>query len=329
MSSKFVDTNIKKLYPEIPVGRAKNIQGQKFGKLSALYRTENKGKITMWVTQCDCGNIITISASNLQHQKIKSCGCLKLEKANDLLGKTFDRLTVIEKTTKRAKNRQVVWKCKCECGNVCEVRGDSLTRGLTQSCGCLQKEKAQQTGKQCAIDISNQKFGLLTALSPTEQRDYGAVVWKCRCDCGNIVYVGVSRLTSGNKISCGCVKMSSGELIISNLLKENNIKFETQKTFEDCRFADSKSLARFDFYVEQQYIIEYDGKQHFSYSDHGWYTKEKYEKITEHDKYKENWCKNKNIPLIRIPYTHQNITIKDLRLDTSQFLTKNKKGSGL
>lgn len=325
MGSKFVVQNIKKSYPEIPLGRAKNIQGQKFGKLLALYRTKNKGKITMWVAQCECGNIITVSSSNLQQQKTKSCGCLKLEKANDLIGKTFGRLTVIEKTEKRTKSRQIIWKCKCECGSECEIRGDSLIRGLTQSCGCLQREKAKKIGEQCAIDISNQKFGFLTALSPTEQRDYGTVVWKCQCDCGNIDYVGAGRLISGNKVSCGCAKLSSGELIISNLLKENNIEFEMQKIFDDCRFIDSKLPARFDFYINQQYIIEYDGKQHFSFSEHGWYTEDKYKKIVEHDKYKEKWCQSKNIPLIRIPYTHQNITIKDLLLDTSQFLVKTKR----
>ena len=320
MGSKITIENVKEFYPEIPLGKAKNIKGQKFGKLLTLYRRKNNGKTTMWVAKCDCGNIIVVSSSNLQQQKTKSCGCLRTEKANDLIGKRFGRLTVVEKTKKRTKQRSIIWKCICECGNECEIRGDSLIAGLSQSCGCLQKEKAKEIGKQSAIDITNQRFGFLTALEATEKRDSSTVVWKCQCDCGNITYVGASRLLSGNKISCGCANMSNGELIISNLLTKNNIKFETQKTFDDCRFVDSKLPARFDFYVNQQYIIEYDGKQHFSFSNYGWYTKDKYKKIIEHDRYKEQWCQNKNIPLIRIPYTHQNIQIEDLLLDTSQFL---------
>lgn len=328
MGSKITIENMKNFYPEIPLGKAKNIKGQKFGKLLVLYRTKNNNnnkKATMWVAQCECGNIITVLGSNLQQKKTKSCGCLRTEKANDLIGKRFGRLIVIEKTNKRSKDRGIIWKCKCDCGNECEIRGDSLLSGLTKSCGCLQKEYAKVIGKQSAIDISNKKFGFLTALHPTKKRDNGCVVWKCKCDCGNIVYIRSSSLVGGNTISCGCANLSNGELIISNLLKENNIYFETQKIFDDCRFTDSKLPARFDFYVNQEYIIEYDGKQHFSFSNYGWYTKDKYKKIVEHDRYKDQWCQKKGIPLIRIPYTHKKIQIEDLLLNTSQFLVTTKK----
>ena len=46
-------------------------------------------------------------------------------------------------------------------------------------------------------------------------------------------------------------------------------------------------------------------------------------KIHEHDSYKNNWCKENNIPIIRIPYTYQEkITIEDLLLESSNFLLK-------
>lgn len=48
-----------------------------------------------------------------------------------------------------------------------------------------------------------------------------------------------------------------------------------------------------------------------------------YKKIHEHDSYKNNWCKENNIPIIRIPYTYQEkITIEDLLLESSNFLLK-------
>ena len=38
---------------------------------------------------------------------------------------------------------------------------------------------------------------------------------------------------------------------------------------------------------------------------------------------KNNWCKENNIPIIRIPYTYQEkITIEDLLLESSNFLLK-------
>ena len=62
------------------------------------------------------------------------------------------------------------------------------------------------------------------------------------------------------------MNMSIGEDIIINILKENNIPFVTQKTFENCRFPYSNRKARFDFYIDNKYLIEYDGEQHFRIS---------------------------------------------------------------
>jgi hypothetical protein len=58
----------------------------------------------------------------------------------DLTGQKFGRLTVIEKTGKRAGNRSIIWKCRCDCGNIVEVIRDDLLNGSTKSCGCLKKE---------------------------------------------------------------------------------------------------------------------------------------------------------------------------------------------
>lgn len=40
----------------------------------------------------------------------------------------------------------------------------------------------------------------------------------------------------------------------------------------------------------------------------------------QRDKIKNEFCKNNNIPIIRIPYTYKNITLKDLQPETSEML---------
>lgn len=40
------------------------------------------------------------------------------------------------KKQKKRKNGCIVWKCRCDCGNIVEVRGTSLKNGNTKSCGC-------------------------------------------------------------------------------------------------------------------------------------------------------------------------------------------------
>lgn len=56
-------------------------------------------------------------------------------KMKDLTGQKFKRLTVICEHG-RDKWGQVVWMCKCECGNISYVCGSSLRNGITKSCGC-------------------------------------------------------------------------------------------------------------------------------------------------------------------------------------------------
>ena len=54
---------------------------------------------------------------------------------------------------------------------------------------------------------------------------------------------------------------SKGEKIIRDILLKNNIDFEEQKTFETCRFLNTKAKARFDFYLpNDNLLIEYDGE---------------------------------------------------------------------
>lgn len=58
-------------------------------------------------------------------------------------GDKFGRLTVVEVKTKRYYAKKHTYPfalVECECGVVKEVRRESLSRGLTQSCGCLHKE---------------------------------------------------------------------------------------------------------------------------------------------------------------------------------------------
>jgi len=77
----------------------------------------------------------------------------------------------------------------------------------------------------------------------------------------------------------------------------------------------------FDFYVDNKYIIEYDGETHYKYNLHGWHNQEQLKAQQERDMIKNQWCKENNIPLIRIPYTHyENLCIDDLKIETSEFI---------
>ena len=63
--------------------RAKDLTGQRFGRLVAL---EPIGKDRwghfFWQCQCDCGSLCTVISSNLQSGHAQSCGCLCRERVS-------------------------------------------------------------------------------------------------------------------------------------------------------------------------------------------------------------------------------------------------------
>lgn len=232
----------------------------------------------------------------------------------NIIGCRFGRLVALKPTSQRDCNRSVIWECQCDCGKVAYVSGRNLRNGTTKSCGCLQKELTINRNKNSIVDLTNQKFGKLLVIEKTENRHQEHVIWKCRCDCGNICFVSSQYLRSGETASCGCMR-SKGEEKIINLLEEYDIKYVPQKFFDNCRFLDTNALARFDFYlVDYNTLVEYDGEQHFYYQNgSGWNNKENFEKTKSHDCFKNKWCKENGIKLVRIPYTqYESLTIEDL-----------------
>ena len=102
--------------------------------------------------------------------------------------------------------------------------------------------------------------------------------------------------------------ISKGETKIEKWLIQNNIKYKTQYTFEDCKH--DKKL-KFDFAIlnndnNVKMLIEFDGKQHFGvglFSDDTEKMLEQYSKIKQSDETKNTYCFRKCIPLLRIPYS--------------------------
>lgn len=109
--------------------------------------------------------------------------------------------------------------------------------------------------------------------------------------------------------------ISKGEDLIDYLLQESGFVYERQKTFEDCINPKTGYKLRFDFYLpDYNACIEYDGEQHFKYKNNGWNNEENFKKTTERDGIKTKYCKEKNIKLIRIPYTDYDKITKDYLL---------------
>lgn len=114
----------------------------------------------------------------------------------NLVGQTFNRLTVIRWDHKKGHN---FWLCLCACGNEVVVEQSKLKSGHTKSCGCIKKERL--------IDITGQQFGLWAVVSFSHSAKTGGKqrpYWNCKCACENEGIVRGDILKDGGSKSCGC-----------------------------------------------------------------------------------------------------------------------------
>ena len=133
-----------------------------------------------------------------------------MAKFQDLSGQKFNRLTVIRRD--ESVLNKVSWICKCECGNEISVTTSHLKCGHTQSCGCLQKEKAREAN---FLDLTGQRFGRLTVIKEADKyispQGLKFVQWLCKCDCGNDTIVLATNLKKGTTKSCGCYSIEQAK----------------------------------------------------------------------------------------------------------------------
>ena len=113
----------------------------------------------------------------------------------NVLGKKFGKLMVIEQ-------QKIVCKCKCDCGNIVNVRLYDLKRGHTRSCGCFRKT----IGFNNLKDLTDQRFGRLLVIKRVENKKSRMAYWLCKCDCGKTTIVRGGHLTTGKIQSCGCLR---------------------------------------------------------------------------------------------------------------------------
>lgn len=275
-----------------------DITNQKFNKLTALsYLSNNK-----WQCRCDCGNSVEVSYADLKNNRVKTCG-----NCNTYVNSIINNWLVLEQTQKMLYN-SYIYKVKCmTCGNIEEKTLSALNNLKGAYC-----EKCHEE------NLIGQKFGNLTVIEKNKNQKRS---WICKCECGKIIPVLNYNLKNGNTSSCGCQKQSKGETNIEDFLQKHKIVYEKQKTFESCRFPSTNALAKFDFYLpDYNLLIEYDGEQHFKeieiFSD-------SLNDIKIRDNFKNKWCQQHQIPIIRIPYYEirqiENILTKHLLNQKGEF----------
>ena len=300
--------------------KRKDLTGQKFRHLTVIEMLYgyNGDRHTHCRCICDCGNEHIISADHLQKRKNPSCGCMSnyyrtINNRSNEIGNKYNRLTIIDIDYSIKPSIAV---CECDCGEIISVNKADVISGHTQSCGCLQSERTSQTNEKDFTDVISDAGVVLKRAA--YKNSHGVWMWYCKCTiCGNEFVALPAKVMENHTTSCGCQISSSKERIIESYLKELKVAYERQKRFEDCKYRYSLP---FDFVIYNddttiRCLIEYDGMQHFKPIEY-FGGQESFEKTQIRDSIKNEYCKNKNIKLIRVNYLNTDDEIKEIITNT-------------
>lgn len=284
--------------------------GKRYGKLVVIdvdYGVQvGKKKRTFCKCLCDCGGIAEhVVVDLLSSGRKTSCGCDTVQRRTesqrkDLTGQRFGRLVVEEMLWVKPHTK---CRCKCDCGNETVVINTGLTSGKTQSCGCYQSDRASESNTK---DFTGQISDTGVKFIKRHKKDsHGVWIWECECPiCHKHFYDTPAKVYASKISSCGCGRQSWGERYVELCLKELNANYQCQFSIADCK---KVYPLRFDFAVlsnegQLLHLIEFDGAQHERVVD--WFGGEDaFLKSKERDSIKDEYCKNNNIPLTRLPYT--------------------------
>lgn len=241
--------------------------GMVFGQLTVLDIFRDEKGTMKCKCRCTCGKQTEAYWYNIKCGRTKSCGCraeANRRKLKDITGQRFGKLTALSATEKR-RNGNVVWNCRCDCGNLYEQTGRNLVRGYSRHCGC---EKRRGDSMEFR-DLANQKFNRLKVLYPTPKRtSSGSVIWHCICDCGRETEVSETALVHGRQISCGCRVQEVGKELSNYLHFIDGTCIEFLKRKQRCdntsgypgvyRMGNGKYRAAITFKKTRYYLGTYD-----------------------------------------------------------------------
>lgn len=231
-------------------------------------------------------------------RKICEDNCLSTLRPDISIEWNFERNTILPTDVGIGYGKKIWWKCK----NNHEWES-TVNNRTNHDNGCPYCSNKKVNNENAFINTHPElakEWSYRNKLTPYEVT-YGSkktVIWECsKCN-----YEWENQVTQ-RTIGRGCPQCaeSKGERKVREFLNLHNISCVTQKEFNNLRGINGGFL-KFDFAIfaddDMKLLIEYDGAYHFGKL----YENDGYEKMIIHDALKNKFCKENNIPLLRIPY---------------------------
>jgi len=208
------------------------MSNKKYGALTVLHFVGNGKNGARWECKCDCGKKKIVDGYLLRRGSVKTCGC-GIGIKNDFVGERFGKLLVIEKLGP-SKSRNLIWKAKCDCGNIVEIMSKSLL-SRTKSCGCLRKiEKGKANLKRIYRGYINE------AKRKNIQFDLSIEEFK-EITSKNCFYCGVEPKQVSHR------KFSNGKYVFNGIDRIDNSKGYVKENVTPCCFVCNRAKSNMEY----------------------------------------------------------------------------------
>jgi very-short-patch-repair endonuclease len=279
-----------------------------------LLSTEFKTAKTTMLFKCKCGNKFETTFERFRLRNKRQCNDCGLKNQLDKQSLSFEDIKkFIEENSEcillsgNYVNTKTKLKLKCKCG---KIFYKSFEKFKTKNKMCKECSY-EEISKSQIFDYEFVKLYVESKNCELVSKQYQSCqdILEIKCSCGELYKTTFSDFKNDNQIRCKrCTnKMSKGEIIIENYLRENDMKYEPQYTFDDLKAVNNRQKLKFDFavFVDNRLfcLIEFDGKQHSQSVDY-FGGEEALKVLQENDNRKNEYCKTKGFKLIRIPYKH-------------------------
>lgn len=286
-----------KLTLDVVIGRMNEVHKNLY---DYSFFTEYKNKYQKIDIICSDHGIFTQDIGNHLYHKTgcPSCGLKIRKKIDDPISKFIEvhgNFYDYSKTEYLSMKKKVKIICKLH-GEFFQTPLSHLRGSGCYECGLKKMSKSLKKPIEEFIKKCNEIHGGLYDYSKVK---YDKLSDKIIIVCGKHGEFTQRAFSHQQGYGCGKCSKSKGEIEIEKFLSDNNIIFQYNKHFDDCR---NKNTLPFDFYLPYyNFCIEYDGIQHHESIEYfGGDSKLEYQKKL--DNIKNNWCLKNKIKLIRISY---------------------------
>lgn len=185
-----------------------------------------------------------------------------------------------------------------KCGNIIQKKPAKMTGSCKEGCYICSGKNHYKTKESLQKEV-DEKFPNTYEIIGEYIKSRQPLTIK-RLICGHIYDISPDNLLRGKGCPCCGLRQSHYMNIVELFFDKNNIDYEKEKVFSDCRYI--RPLP-FDYYLSKYNMcIEVDGEFHYPNNSVYLNKRSAYEEVSIRDNIKTQYCKDNNIELIRLPY---------------------------